>query len=370
MAIVRKQANIDVVEAANSRVQQVFATGREVYMSFSGGKDSIVLADVVVNQIRLGNADPAKLTVIFVDEEAIFPDVERMVREWRQKFLLLGVKFWWLCLQVKHFNCFNSLANDETFICWDKNKRKDWVRKIPEFAITEHPELKARHETYQSFLTRITSDAVQLIGLRTAESVQRLYSVAGLDRDSATNNKMYPIYDWRDNDVWLYLLRNRLDFPIEYVYLWQIGTRKNMLRMSQFFSVDTAKSLVSMAEFYPDLLEKINRREPNAYLATLYWDTEMFRKGKKGSDDVYVDGAVSDYKAAAMGMLQDIPANFPGENERTVAGRYKKMIVSHWSWITKKEWKIIYLALVAGDPKLRKLRSVLTDLGLNRGSNS
>ena len=48
------------------------------------------------------------------------------------------------------------------------------------------------------------------------------------------------------------------------------------MRVSQFFSIDTAKSLVKMNEYYPDLMERIVRREPNAYLASLYWDSEMF----------------------------------------------------------------------------------------------
>ena len=27
------------------------------------------------------------------------------------------------CLEVKHYNCFNELSNDETFICWDRYKK-------------------------------------------------------------------------------------------------------------------------------------------------------------------------------------------------------------------------------------------------------
>lgn len=58
--------------------------------------------------------------------------------------------------------------------------------------------------------------------------------------------------------------------PDIYLYLWQAGTRKGQLRVSQFFSVDTARSLVKMNEYYPDLMERVTRREPNAYLAALY----------------------------------------------------------------------------------------------------
>lgn len=36
-----------------------------------------------------------------------------------------------------------------------------------------------------------------------------------------------------------------------------------------------------MNEYYPDLMERIIRREPNAYLAALYWDSEMFGRSSK-----------------------------------------------------------------------------------------
>ena len=46
--------------------------------------------------------------------------MDEKVREWRKKFMLIGAKFEWFCLEVKHYNCFNELSNDETFICWDR----------------------------------------------------------------------------------------------------------------------------------------------------------------------------------------------------------------------------------------------------------
>ena len=93
-------------------------------------------------------------------------------------------------------------------------------------------------------------------------------------------HQVFPIYDWTNNDVWLYLLREKWIFR-RYTCLWQSGTKKGQLRVSQFFSIDTAKSLVKMNEYYPDLMERIIRREPNAYLAALYWDSEMFHRTTK-----------------------------------------------------------------------------------------
>ena len=92
--------------------------------------------------------------------------------------MLLGAKFEWYCLEVKHFNCFNELSNDESFICWDSEKEDVWVRKPPSFAIRSHPLLKARKDSYQDFLPRLCIDGITITGIRTAESVQRLQNIA------------------------------------------------------------------------------------------------------------------------------------------------------------------------------------------------
>ena len=130
----------------------------------------------------------------------------------------------------------------------------------------------------QDFLSRICA-GITITGIRTAESIQRLDNIATMSkagRSMTKRHQVFPIYDWSNNDVWLYLLREKVDIPEIYLFLWQAGIPKGQLRVSQFFSVDTAKSLVKMNEYYPELMERIVHREPNAYLAALYWDSEMF----------------------------------------------------------------------------------------------
>ena len=252
MAVKRCEASIDVVEAAKMRIRNVFRNGLPVYMSFSGGKDSLVMAQLVVELIQSGEIKPAQLTVQFIDEEAIFSCIEEKVKEWRKKFLLLGARFEWFCLEVKHFNCFNELSNDETFICWDRYKKDVWVRQPPSFAIREHPLLRPRTDAYQDFLPRVCADGITIVGIRTAESVQRLQNIASMLRAGRTmtnKQQVFPIYDWTNNDVWLYLLREKVDIPEIYLFLWQSGTRKGQLRVSQFFSIDTARSLVKTVSY-------------------------------------------------------------------------------------------------------------------------
>lgn len=361
MAIKRCKASIDVVKAAEIRIKNIFKNGLPVYMSFSGGKDSLVLSQLVMNLIQAGQIQAEQLIVQFIDEEAIFSCIEEKVKEWRRKFLMVGAKFEWFCLEVKHYNCFNALTNDETFICWDRYKKDVWVRQPPTFAITEHPLLRTRIDAYQDFLPRLCKDGITITGIRTAESVQRLQNIATMTKSGHTltkRNQLFPIYDWTNNDVWLYLLREKVDIPEVYLYLWQSGTKKGQLRVSQFFSIDTARSLVSMNEYYPDLMERIINREPNAYLAALYWDSEMFGRNSSARKENENGETKKDYKAILLNMFSDMDRNFDTKHKRYVADRYRNFFLGISAIADNEDYRSLYEGIIGGDPKLRTYRAL------------
>lgn len=362
MPLKRLTGNISVVQAAEIRVKNIFQNGLPVYLSFSGGKDSLALAQIVVNLIRRGEVNPSQLTVHFIDEEAIFPCIEKTVQEWRKKFLLLGAKFEWYCLEVRHFNCFNELDNDESFICWDNTKKDVWVRKQPPFAIKEHRLLKPRQHTYQTFLQLRCKDGITLIGVRTAESVQRLNSIASMKGSINTKQQAFPIYDWTDKDVWLYLKEQNVKIPNVYLYMYQVGIRKNKLRVSQFFSIDTARSLVKMNEFYPNLMDRIIKREPNAYLAALYWDSELFGRSTKQRRENEGTEIKVDYRAKLLNLFQNIPVYFTTPHKQVTAKKYKNFFLRVSNIVDQKDCKSIYEALIGGDPKLRNYRALYVNI--------
>ena len=359
--IVKTELNQDVITCARQRVKNVFETAPKVYLSFSGGKDSIVLADIVYKMCLSGEIDRRKLTVQFIDEEAIFPCVEKIVMEWRSKFMQIGVTFNWWCIQVKHFNCLNMLTQDETFICWDETKKDVWIRQKPVFAICNHSLLKERKDNYQSFLTRYEADGVSIIGVRTSESMQRVQNVASR-MTSGNMTTIYPIYDMKDNDVWLYIRQNNLNIPDAYLYMWQIGRPKNRLRISQFFSVDTVGTLSEMAQYYPDLYNKICDREPNAYMTMLYFDTELYRHSKREDDsDIDYKQKFFDFLNSPQG--KDAMQNRPNEIKRLL--KFAQDL-----YITNKIWKRMYETAVGGDPKLRTIRAIHTHLKIERVKRS
>jgi predicted phosphoadenosine phosphosulfate sulfurtransferase len=360
--IIVRELDADVLTAARQRIRNVFSNGLPVYMSFSGGKDSLTLADITLKMAEVGDIDIRQLRVEFIDEEAIFPCVERIVHAWRERFLMAGSRFDWYCIEVRHYSCLNQLENDESFICWDSRKRETWIREQPPFAIRNHPKLRPRLDAYQNFLSRLT-DGHHMTGLRAWESIQRRAAIARirLRHDITNRPTIEPLYDWQDDDVWRYLYENDIEIPDVYMHLYQIGVTRPRLRVSQFFSIDTAFSLARMAEYYPDLMERILRREPSAYIVSLYWDSEMFRRRTTKRKATEQDDDVC-YRNKVLEMLSNIPGNFRSRHSREIAEEYRSRLIKSEAYLTEYHYRIMYDALIAGDPKSRTLRSIYTKI--------
>jgi len=360
--VIKREGKRSVIEAARKRIINAFSNKRKVYISFSGGKDSLCLLNLVLTLAGQGKINAAQMIVEFIDEEAIFDCIERTVQVWRKKVLLAGGQFNWFCLEVKHFCCFNHLEEEESFICWDSTKKEVWVRTPPCFAIRDHPCLKKRENTYQEFLMKHNADGICLTGVRMAESIQRLkYMTSSFSskRGLARGNLVWPLYDWKDTDVWRYLYEEQIDIPDIYLFLYQTGSRLNELRVSQFFSVDTAKSLVKMNEYYPNLMDRIIRREPNAYLAALYWDSEMFRRSSKSRGKTEDK---KDYQAEVFNLLNNYRKHFITKVSVENAHSMIQLLIKYGPIIDSNLYKSMYNCLVGGDPKKRTLRSLIIQI--------
>ncbi len=356
-----------VVEAAAKRIKNVFSNGVPVYMSLSGGKDSICMADIAYNLIHNKEIDPKQLTLIFIDEEAIYDCCIDIMLKWRQKFLLAGAKeFRWYCLPFKQMSCFNHLQNTESWITWEPGKEDVWIRRPPPFAIlNSHYFAGVGQENYQSFLPKVTRDGIMMTGVRAAESLQRLQYMSRLRlgiKGLTSTNTIYPIFDWRDSDVWLYIRDHHLDIPEAYMWMYQAGTRRPNLRISNFFSADTVQGLQHVAETDPDLWARIEKREPNAYMVMLYWDSEWFKKSSRTRRKLEA-GKKRDYKELTRKMLFDeFDKHFTNSVSRMVGRRYRHLYIKAGGIAKMPTYKRMYEALVAGDPKFRSLRAIYADM--------
>lgn len=367
MAVRRLEGSMNVVEAAEQRILNAFSNGVRVYLSFSAGKDSLCMAHIVYKFIMAGRIDPHQLVVLFIDEEALYDSMETMALEWRRRFLSCGAEFRWYCLPLKQVSGFQHLANEESWITWEPGQEDVWVRNPPPWAICRSPYLKYPGEmNYQTFCSLITKDGIQLIGVRASESVQRLQYVATMNIQQHTltsRNGIAPIYDWKDNDVWLYIKENRLHFPEAYMDLYACGVEKHRLRLSQFFATDSCASLRKIAETNPDLWDRIQKREPNAYLTLLYWDSEMFKRSTRRRRKLENNEPAKDYKALLADMLFAHPQKyFTNEARLRVARHYRNFYIRNADVMKDSHRKTMYEALIAGDPKLRTLRALFVNV--------
>lgn len=193
------------------------------------------------------------------------------------------------------------------------------------------------------------------------ESIQRSNYIASMSMNQhgiTGHNAIYPIYDWKDRDIWLYIQENKLDFPDAYIDLYRAGTAKNRLRLSNFFGADSCAGIRHIAETDPVLWEQIERREPNAYLAMLYWDSEMFKRQTRNRKTLEGD-TQKDYKELCRQMLFVEPEKyFTNAGTRKVALSYRKFYIKNSSMMRDKDFRTMHDALVGGDPKLRSLRAL------------
>lgn len=364
--IIKKRIGMNVLEASIKRIKNIFNSGLKVYLNVSGGKDSIVMMSLVYDLCNQGECDPKQLNVVFIDEEVIYDDVIRVCEEWRKKFLLIGATYHWYTIEHRNNNCFNALENNESFIPWDRYEEKNWAHKKPKFAESHSPYLVPRTENYQDFLDRSEKDGVTIVGVRASESHNRLHYIATVNANGGITRSgiMYPIYDWKDSDVWKYIKDKNLDFPDVYLRMYEAGVKKNRLRVCNLFAIDTCSSLVNMFEVYPDLWEKVVKREPNAYLVRLYWDSDMFHrsttKRKKLEKDSAKEKEDIDWRKKFVEVINNPTKYFKNKHALKVCKTYRHMYINKGDIMTDEQCKLAYTALMAGDTKLRTFQTIRT----------
>ena len=202
-----------------------------------------------------------------------------------------------------------------------------------------------------------------MIGLRAAESVQRLKALAYIKKE---RREQYPIYDWKDNDVWLYIKENNLEFPEAYIRLYEAGVPKARLRLCNFFGDSSIAGLKWVAGTDPKLWEKIERRYPNAYLVLLYWDSEMFKRQSIKRTQAEKDLHEQDYKAKLYDLLFINPQNYtipPDTAERL--NNWRRLLKNYGEYMPMKIYKNCYEAILSGDPKRRSFRVIYTQVFCN-----
>lgn len=363
MAIRKVESTIDVLSAAKLRIRNAWETYPKIYLSFSGGKDSLVLTSIIYDMLLSGVIDRKKLTVTFIDEEGIYPSMLKNAVAWRERFVAIGVPFEWYCLPFKQVCTLDKLSASESWITWEPGQEAVWMRTPPSYAIRKSNLLKYAGEmNYQTFLEKRCKDGLTMIGLRTAEAYTRLQTIAIMDLNKDSTHRFYPIYDWSDDDVWLYIKERGLEFPEIYMRLYEAGVKKPNLRLSAFFGDKTTQGLRWIAEVQPELWERIERRMPNAYLVLLYWESDMFARNsaKRKELEKDIEPQAVDWRDKCMDLLFRNTANY-AINHDTLAkiGDWRHLFLKIDGKAKPRHYKKMYETILYGDPKGRDRRSLI-----------
>ena len=133
-------------------------------------------------------------------------------------------------------------------------------------------------------------------GIRKYESVSR----SKYDRVSSNNESVKiqkqtvaaPIFDWRDIDVWLYLLGEKVDFNDAYrlgydrVGCWCCP---NNNERAQFLSkIYMPEEYKKWHDFLVDFAKRIGKPDPEVYVDTGKWKARQGGNGVKAADDIKI----------------------------------------------------------------------------------
>lgn len=279
----KRYLGVDVLTAARQRVRQVFSDFPRVYVSFSGGKDSGVLFELAAVEARRRGR---QLGVLIVDLEAQYQLTIGYLRTMLDRHADV-VNPYWVALPLNLRNAVSQFEPE--WMCWDPDRREDWVREPPPDAITHEaafPFFRRRME-FEEFVPefgRWYADGkltACLVGIRTQESLNRWRTIAsrrktmfeGLQWTTWMGDGLYnayPIYDWQTEDIWRYYGHTKTPYNTLYDRMHQAGLTIHQARICQPYGDDQRKGLWLYHLIEPDNWARIVARVNGANYGARY----------------------------------------------------------------------------------------------------
>lgn len=325
--------DMDVLQAAQGRISFIFDKFENICVSFSAGKDSTVMLHLVMDEAKRRQR---KVSVLFIDWEAQF---NLTIDHCKACFDLYAewVIPYWVCLPLKTTNACSMYEPEWT--CWEVAKKPLWVRDIPEWAISDHTYFPFFYEamSFEEFVPLFgewvasgTPTAV-LVGIRTAESLNRWRTLFSESKTcfeghqwttKLSNNvfNMYPIYDWKTEDIWVY--HSTTGFPYNGLYdcMFQAGLSVSQMRICEPFGDEQRKGLWLYHVVEPETWAKLLSRVGGVNTGSLYAGQH---KGMLG-DGAIVKPEGFTWKDFAKHLLDSMPT--------PTAEHYKNKITVWLKW--------------------------------------
>ncbi len=277
----KRPLGISVYEAARQRIAWTFDTFDRIYISFSGGKDSTVMLHLVMDEAIRRNK---KVGVLLLDLEAQYKltieHIEDMYRLYAPH-----IEPYWVALPIALRNAVSQY--EPKWTCWADGT--EWVRKPPKMAITDPNFFPFYHYDmeFEEFVPAFGKWygrgqlTACLVGIRADESLNRYRTITSEtkgrfgDRGYTTwcgegVYNVYPIYDWRTEDIWIYNGKFRKPYNRLYDYMFKAGLSIHQARICQPYGDDQRKGLWLFHVIEPETWGKIIARVNGANSGALY----------------------------------------------------------------------------------------------------
>lgn len=292
--MVREYIEQDVYEILQERFQFIFEEFDNIYVSFSGGKDSGLLLNLLLDYKRKHYPE-RNIGVFHQDFEAQYTvTTEYIERTFEQ--IKDEVEAYWVCLPMATRT---ALSNYEMFwYPWDDTKKESWVRDMPEHEyvinMENNPISTYRYRMHQEDLAkqfgrwyRLSHESkktVCLLGMRAEESLQRYsgflnkkYGYQGECWISKQFKDVWcasPLYDWSLNDVWHANYVFNYDYNRLYDLYYMAGLTAAQMRVASPFNDYSKDSLNLYRVIDPEIWVKLVGRVRGANFACIYGKTK------------------------------------------------------------------------------------------------
>jgi len=280
--------NLNVFDAAERRIDFIFKNFESIYVSFSGGKDSGVMLNLVLKYMR-ENGITKKVGLMTLDNEANYEYslkfMHKIIAENRD---LLDVH--WVCLPIT-LPCSVSSYMTE-WQCWGERDKERWIRPMPEYDYV----VNMQNHKYPFFREDMSYDefwdefgewygggklTACLIGIRATESLNRYRAIMNREKGMLkgefwTKKNMkhvyncYPIYDWRTDDIWVANYKNDWMYNELYDIFYKAGISVYKMRVASPFMSESKSSLNLYRVIDPHVWARLCARVQGANFVATY----------------------------------------------------------------------------------------------------
>lgn len=281
----KRYNDTDVLTAARERVAFAFDKFERIYVSFSGGKDSSVMLHLVMAEaIKRGRQVGVLVLDLEAQYKATIEHVEEMAAMYKDH-----IDLHWMCVPLLLRNAVTHF--EPRWVCWDPEKKDSWVRDMPKQAKTavDYPWFVPNMEFEEIIIAwglwyAQGKPTGGFIGIRADESLNRFRTIAGLKNSKKTLEgkryttfideelyNVYPIYDWRTEDIWRFHARYP-ELPHNAIYdqMQKAGVSIHQQRLCQPYGDDQRRGLWLYHVLEPETWFKLIARVNGANSGALY----------------------------------------------------------------------------------------------------